>query len=148
MAERTLTQRQVSEEMGRLITKGAVYCVLIGVVATVQVFRVGWVSDWPLLLISAVGSVPALFVYSMVSLSGGRRGLFWALLPFAGFVPFLLGCYLVFVQGLWGLSRGLSVWVALRTVGVVVVGYGLVHATYRLTEFVQNLRNGSITVER
>lgn len=83
---------------------------------------------------------------------GGKVARSWsnALAAFSGFFPFILGCYLVFYQGFWGLFRlaggfafGSLVWSGVA----IFLGYKLVRQVWIVSEYADAVSNGRIRVE-
>ena len=59
MAATSFTQRQISQAMGRLVLSDAFFSAVIGVVAGVQMFRLGWSQQNLWLLFGAFASIAA-----------------------------------------------------------------------------------------
>lgn len=138
---------EVSDAIAHIITKGMLVCGVLVVFALVQLLRIGASYDHAWLLLGSIASAITLFGYPMLVYAKGRRGLMWMVLPLSGLVPYVLGCYLVFYKGLWGLREGLSALVLLRTITFVVLGYQLVVATYHATEFVRSVDEKRLRIE-
>ena len=67
----------------------------------------------------------------------GKKSIFAVIMTFAGFAPYIFGCYLVFYQGFWGLkelSTGFSVWLVVKAIASLFIGHRVVAQTYEITE--------------
>ena len=93
-------------------------------------------------LLSIIGAFAYIFA-SYVYGATGKKSLLAMLCALAGFIPYLFGCYLVFYQGFWGfkeLSTGFSVWLIIKAVVSILLGYRVVSSMYKITELDKSVK--------
>ncbi len=144
MAASTYTQRQISQALGRFVLNGVLFSVLVGAVAATQLFGGDRSSRQFWSLSGSVISIVSLYLYASTAQAAGQRSARLMVFSFCGLVPFIFGCYLFFVRGLWGLTDGLSLYNVARSIGFLVAGYGLAYSSYRLSDFIEAIRKGAI----
>lgn len=99
------------------------------------------------MIVGSFMSVLGAFAYVFASATYGTTGKksFLAMLcAFAGFLPYLFGCYLVFYQGFWGfreLSVGFSVWLIIKAIAAIILGFIIVNSTYQITELDKSVKS-------
>lgn len=133
--------------IARLIAPGAMFLVVLSIWTIIRMF---WkdVDDrriW--LLTGSIISVIILMVSPMVIQGKGIHPIIKGLVALLLFVPFVLGCYLVFYEGLWRLrfiENGFSFGIIAATIIYVVGGFGVVKATYNVSEFARSISAGTI----
>lgn len=92
------------------------------------------------MIVASVLSAMGAFIYVLSSYrygATGKKSYIAVLMVWAGFIPYLFGCYLVAYQGFWGfkeLSAGFSVWLLIKAIGAILLGYRVVNQTYHITE--------------
>jgi hypothetical protein len=103
-------------------------------------------NHYILMLIGSILSVLGAFVYIFASFAygaTGKKSILAMLCAFAGFIPYLFGCYLVFYQGFWGfkeLSTDFSIWIVIKAVAAIFLGFRIVSSTYKITEIDKSVR--------
>jgi hypothetical protein len=97
-------------------------------------------NQYLFMLVGSILSMAGIFAFVMASFSYGalgKKSFVAMLMTFAGFIPYLFGVYLTFYQGFWGfkeLSTGFSIWLVVKSLGAIVLGFWIVNKTYQITE--------------
>lgn len=149
----SLSERHIDGFISHLITKGLVALIVTAIVSVVQMFRFGVGQHYSLLLAGSLLSMVVLFAYSnrIVRERGEpRRSFARSITILGGFVPYVLGCYLVFYEGFWRLRLLLdSFSVAVVAVALlwIVAGYVVVSAIYKVSEFGRAVDDGRLKLE-
>ena len=146
--------KQFAFEAGRIYATPAMALVAIAGLYVVAGIRTQFGSRDTIVILAALLSLPILFCYPLLTPRDGARpsrGLFGALVSLGALVPYVLGCYLAFYEGLWGLVRlfsGFSFSSLLWSVVSCVLGFTIVNGMYRLTELCRAVYEGRIVVRR
>ncbi len=146
----TLKGTEVSRFIARMTTKAYFALVAVFIFASVKLILHGNVADYLWLLIGSVLSAAAIFAYSLLAIASKRKSFLLSGVAFAGFIPFLFGCYLVFYRGFWRLSNlfaEFSVWTIVAAVCFVLVGYAVVSGIHKVSEFVGLVDEGKIVLK-
>lgn len=108
--------------------------------ATTQFVRIGTEGNhYRLMMISSVLSIACVVAYMLASRNQrgiNRTGLTGGLLAALTAIPYLLGFYLIFYQGIWGFTEfqfGFTVWAGLKAIASVFLGYMVVSKMYSVT---------------
>ena len=145
--EPRIVEGDSSQFFAELIAPGAMFLIVLAIWTLI---RMVWkdVDDrriW--ILSSSIASVVIFVAIPFVLKADVIPRLVKAVAALFLFVPFGLGCYLVFVEGLYrlrflgdGFSFGLVFAALIYTVG----GFGVVKATYNVSEFGAAIKNGLI----
>ncbi len=70
-------------------------------------------------------------------------------MAFGGFLPYVLGCYLFFFEGIWqivGLFKSFSFLRLVAALVFLVAGYSLVSGCHRVSAFARGLSEGRIVI--
>jgi uncharacterized membrane protein len=145
----------VSEEQFACLTGQISQKPVFALVATVVLFLVvSLLTEFDLsrilVILAALLSLPILFLYARGTLRK-RRGIFPALVGFGGFIPYGVGCYLTFYEGLWGLVRLFKVFALSSlfwSIACCILGLAIVYGMYPLTELCRAVDEGRIVVRR
>lgn len=112
----------------------------------VSIFDRGWSTGSLVLVGGALGATLGLFLYGLTILSAAmhpRRSFALMFGTFAGFLPYLYGCYLTFYEGFWGFVRLFTEeFSLLRIVGSIVflaLGAAIVSITHDTNAFHKRL---------
>jgi hypothetical protein len=98
------------------------------------------------MVVGSVLSVVGLLAYIFASYTHGATGkksYLGMLMALSGFMPFLFGCYLIAYQGFWGykeLSHGFSVWLIIKAVVAILLGYKIVYELDKLTQLAKSVK--------
>ena len=144
----TVTEEQFAYLTGQISLKPV--CALV---ATVVLFLVvSLLTEFDLsrilVILAALLSPPIIFLYARLALQR-RRGIFQALVAFGGLIPYGLGCYLTFYEGLWGLVRLFRVFALSSlfwSIGCCILGLAIVYGMYPLTELCSAVDEGRVVV--
>ena len=114
----------------------------------VQGLRHSWNAQALLLLVGAVLAVLGMGLYGG-SLRSKKPS--WTAFGsgLGGFAPYLFGCYLVFIRGMWNarhLLQAFTIGSLLASAAFIYLGYRLVYWTGRLSEIGEGLRTGQIVI--
>lgn len=144
---------EISDFLGRIITKPGVVLVVLFLATLLQIIRHGGSTRyWVLLVGSVLAGVFLLAFGLLIAIDAGRkrRGIAPMLAALGGFVPYLFGCYLVFYEGLWRLRTlvaQFSILTIILSLLFVVGGYLVVSGTYGVSEFGRRVDEGRIVIE-
>jgi hypothetical protein len=145
----SLNGAESSMFVGKLIAIPAIGLISLMVGATIRLIQNAGAFRYWLILAGSAFSVIALLGFNILVTEGDqqRRGFLQMMVSFGLFIPYLFGCYLFFYEGLWRLLS-LKEIISARTVIVgflfTLLGYMVVKATYRSTEFSKKIRDGDI----
>jgi uncharacterized membrane protein YozB (DUF420 family) len=130
-----------------MLTQLAIPLLAVLLYACMQLILVGEQNNhYVFMVVGSILSFVGAFIYVIASYTHGatgKRSIFGMLSAFAGFIPYLFGCYLVFYQGFWGfteLSSGFSVWVVIKGMVAILLGYKIVNAIYQITELDKSVK--------
>lgn len=136
-------QRQFVDKITQL-TLPALAVLLYSIIQLIRVS--GGNNHYLFMIIGSFVAVVGAFIYVMASYTHsatGKRSILGMFSAFAGFLPYLFGCYLVFYQGFWGfqeLSTGFSIWLIIKAVVAIVLGFRIVNSMYQITEIDKSLK--------
>jgi cytochrome bd-type quinol oxidase subunit 1 len=142
-----------SDFIGKLFGVPFFGILVLAIAVIVRLIQRGPSIRYWLLLGGGLLSILILFGFSMlVARDKGekKKGLFPMFLSFSVFVPYLYGCYLCFYEGLWRLVRtfsAFSLWSLALSLLFMVLGFNVVSATYKTTEFGRKIDAGIIRIE-
>jgi len=146
----TLTGAESSILIGKLIIIPCLGLIVLSIATIVRFIQQGFYFRYWLFFGGSIISIIELFAFNFqVSNVKGekKRGVFPMLIAFGAFAPYLFGCYLFFYEGLWRLYRLIGVYSfrsLVRSALFVILGYMVVKATYRSTEFAKMVDKGQI----
>jgi hypothetical protein len=78
-----------------------------------------------------------------------KRSLLGMIVGFGAFIPYILGCYMTFYEGLWRLRHLLQEFTfttLLTSIAFVILGFSLVNGVYRVTELCYAVDKGKLIV--
>ena len=118
-------------------------------------FRDGFGGRAGLLIVSALVAWGGMFVFQRqlhqdAVTGSAERSLRNMARSFGGFLPYLLGLYLVLVEGFWTLrtvSESFSARYILGRLLFIYLGYRLVSWTYQLSKIGRSIDSGAIVIE-
>jgi hypothetical protein len=144
---------EVSHFFGKLFGVPFFGILVLAIAVIVRLIQRGPSIRYWILLGGGLLSILILFGFSiLVTKDKGekKRGLFPMLLSFSLFVPYLYGCYLCLYEGLWRLVRTFSAF-SLKSLVLSIIftilGYKVVSATYKVTEFGRKVDSGAVRIE-
>ena len=146
----TLSEEQFAYLTGRISWKPVLGLATTAVLFLSASLLTGFSKSRILVILGALLSPPILFLYSRLTLRK-RRGVFPMLVGFSGLIPYVLGCYLVFFEGLWGIVGTFRVFALsslLWSLGCCTLGLVIVYGMYPLTELCRAMDKGLITVNQ
>jgi len=143
---------EISDFLGRIITKPGVVLVVLFLTTLLQIIRHGGSTRHWVLLVGSVLAGLFLLAFVLIAIDAGRkgRGIGPMLAALGCFVPYLFGCYLVFYEGLWRLRTlvaQFSILTIIFSLLFMVGGYLVVNGTYRMSEFGRRVDEGRIVIE-
>lgn len=148
-----LKNEEISEFMAKLTGVPCFGMLVLAVAVIVRLIQKGPNIRYWLILGGGLLSILILLGFQMLVLwekGEKKRGLFPMFLAFSVFVPYLYGCYLCFYEGLWRLVRTFStfsLWSLVLSLLFMVLGFQVVSATYKVTEFGRKVDAGIIRIE-
>jgi len=149
----TLKGGEISDYIAMLIGKASGGMIILAIASVVQMFRIGIQNRYWILLAGALISVACLLVFLFIVAfidKGQKKYTFLRVLgSIAAFIPYLFGCYLTFYEGLWRLIYSispLSITALIISIIFIILGFSLVSATYKSSEFAKNVDAGSIKI--
>lgn len=129
-------QRTLSVFGGKvLVALGPVF-----IYAIIQLIRLGNIGDYLFLLVGSFVSFAAMMGYIVTTLNYGlkkRKSYLVMFLTFCGYIPYLFGCYLVFIRGFWFLIttfHNFSIFALIEALIFIILGYFVVKGFYRITQ--------------
>ena len=143
---------QFAYKAGRIYFKPALALVATAVLFLVHSLSSGFGRREVLVIIAVLVSIPALFMYPLLTPRNGkppRRGLLPMVVALGAFIAYFLGCYLTFYEGLWGLWQligAFSLSLLLWSLSCGAMGVAIVNGMYRLTELCRAVDEGRIIV--
>ncbi len=141
---------EISDYISKLITKASLGMIILAIGTIIQIIRYGIHLHYWILLVCSVLSILSLLSYSFLITWENRKkkeGILPMLIGFGAFIPYLFGCYLFFYDGIWRLLKlfhTFSWWIFFLSLIFIILGYSLVSATYKVTEFDKKIKDGSI----
>jgi hypothetical protein len=146
-----LTGAESSDFMAKMIVRPLGWVVVVIGLSIVQSFRLGMSRGYLMLGSAAFLSAITIVGYGfLIFVKPGTKSWWLVLVNYSLLIPYLLGCYLVFVRGFWRLSElttGFSIIVLLKAGAFVIVGYFLVSGLSKLTDAVRAVGEGHIVVK-
>jgi len=150
-SESQIVVTDTSDFYARLIAPGAMFLVILAIWTLVRMI---WkdVDDRRILLLT--GSIVSLVFLLTVPAAIRRETIHSAVkavVMLLMLLPFAFGCYLVAYEGLWRLrflDSGFSFGLIFATIVYAVGGFGVVKATFNISEFGRSLNAGRIRFER
>jgi hypothetical protein len=146
--------QQFAFEAGRINSRPALALVATAALFLVASLLTQFDPSRILVIVAALLSLPILFLYPLMTPRNGappQRGFLAMVLFLGGFVPYGLGCYLTFYEGIWGLGRlfrAFAVISLLWSLACCLLGLAIVNGMYRLTEICRAVDEGRIIVRR
>lgn len=147
-APRILSNIEFTLLKSRPVTRILFICVPFAITGIVQGFWHGWDFNALALIAGALFAVLGAMMYD--GAIGAPKGPAW--IPgqaVLGFFPYLFGCYLVFIRGMWNGRDTLvdfSIGRLFATIAFVYLGYRIVHWTHVLSEIGESLRTGKLVL--
>ena len=145
-----MTPRELYGAKLDLASRATAPCFMAFIYSIYRLFRTGFVdSQGFLILIASIFAFFGTAVYfSHVGYRGGKS---WMAMTSAlsGFLPYILGCYLVFYKGFWSftyLGHGFSWRGLLGPILWILVGYRIVKYIHLLSELHESIHKGEITI--
>jgi len=136
-AQKAWPQAKFSKLQGELGTP----LIFVAIYSIVCLFIYGLNGNhYAFMLLGSILAMTGMFAFVLASfLYGGtsKKSYIAMLLTLAGFAPYLFGIYITFYQGFWGfqeLSAGFSIWVVVKAIGAILIGFWIVKKTYQITE--------------
>jgi len=148
----TITTSQIQRELS--ILGGRILIVLfpISIYSIVQLVRFGNQGDYLLLFVGSILSFIATMGYIIAELKYGvkkQKSFIAMLLAFGGFIPYLFGCYLVFIDGFWSLKElvnGFSIFITIKAILFLLLGYVIVSKFYQITKLCQDVSKDGVVI--
>ncbi len=146
--------KQFAFEAGLIYSKPANALVAVALLFLGESFVNGFGRSEVLVILASLVSLPVLFLYPLLTSRDGappNRSVFGMLVRFGAFIPYGLGCYLTFYEGVWGLVQifgGFSFSALLWSLACCVLGLAIVNGMYRLTELCRAVDEHRIIVRR
>lgn len=145
---------EVSDVVSRLLVAGVLASLLVATIGMVQGLRHGFNYHYTIFLtggLLAVVALVALPLHSVAVNSGDTKktSSVGMLVSFGGFIPYLLGLYLLLYEGLWRLSElrdGFSIQVVLLSLLYVVLGFIVVRSIDRVSSFARKIDAGDVVL--
>jgi hypothetical protein len=142
-----------SDFISKLIAVPSFGILVLAIAVIVRLIQRGPSIRYWILLGGGLLSILILFGFSIIVTKDKgeqKRGMFPILLSFSLFVPYLYGCYLCLYEGLWRFVRTFSAF-SLKSLALsllfTILGYKVVSATYKVTEFGRKIHAGVIRIE-
>ncbi len=142
-AQEAWPQRQFVDKA----TQAVLPLLAVIVYSMAQLVRVGFQGNqYAFMLLVGILSIVCIFVYILASYTHGATGkksIIGMLSAFAGFIPWLFGLYLVIYQGFWGfkeLSAGFTIWIVIKALVAIFLGYRIINAMYQITEIDKSVK--------
>jgi len=143
---RTISTQELALLAARPETRIAFFSLAMVVTGAVQGFRNSWDSQSVQLIIGALASIGGMLSFGRSVVrpqSGGAAAM-------GGLFPYLFGCYVTFVRGLYPMLSifGDFSWTRVLTAVVFAfVGYRIVFWTWQLSEIASALTKGRLVVK-
>jgi hypothetical protein len=150
--KQVITVSQINETLYNLAGKAIFALFPIFIYGIIQLFRVGILIDYLILLIGCILSVAAIMGYIINELVNGirkRKSHLAMILAFGGFIPWLFGSYLFLIKGFWPLRfllKGFSITLILKSLAFIVLGFIIVSNFHKITKVGENIRNGNFII--
>ena len=145
---------EVSDAIARLLVGGLLATLTLAIIGLVQGIRHGFNHHYIIFLSGGIISPVVLIALPLhaaaVAAGKARRPSFVGMLvSFAGFIPYLLGVYLVLYEGLWRLSQlrgGFTIWVVLLSFFYVMLGFIIVKSIDRASSFARKVDGDEVVL--
>lgn len=145
---------EASDAISRLLVGGLLGTLALATIGLVQGIRYGLNHHYLIFLSAGILSAAVLLALPLhaVAVAAGKArkpSFLGMLVSFAGFIPYLLGVYLVLYEGLWRLSqlrRGFSIWVLGLAIFYVVLGFIIVRSIDRASSFARKVDRGEVVL--
>lgn len=147
-------RENVGEFIGRIGAKALGFMLILLVGSVVIIIRNGISIRSSLFFVGPILSAAGLiafnrFVIEFAATGVSKRGWIPWLNTMGAWLPYIYGCYLFFYEGLWQifvLFRSFSIIHLFLAMFCMAVGFILVNAIHRVTEFMAGLRDGRILI--
>jgi len=146
--------KQFAFEAGRIYSKPAFALAVTAALFLGASFIHAFGHREVLVILASLVCLPVLFLHPLLTPSDGappNRSVFRMLVGFGAFIPYGLGCYLTFYEGVWGLVQifgGFSLSVLSWSLVCCVLGFAIVNGMYRLTELCRAVDEHRIIVRQ
>ena len=134
----------------RMIAPGAMFLVVLVIWTVIRMIWKEVDDRRTLVVIGSLVSLMLFFIVPIVMKVKTIHSVVKAVAALLLFVPYVFGCYLVFYEGLWRLrllESGFSFGLVFATIVYTVGGFGVVKATYNISEFGRSISSGTVRVE-
>jgi hypothetical protein len=141
-----------SKQTGRMLAMPFSMLLITAIIFGAQIYLEGYAQRVAIIVFASLVSMPILFLYPLQTPRNGKAptpGLLKMLIGLGSFIPYLLGCYLVFYEGLWRLVRvfdNFSLVTVVIALAFIVIGYIIVNGCYKLTEVCRAVNDGRLIV--
>lgn len=149
-----MTGKQFARTAGRIYWKPALALLVTAALFLAEALMSGQSRRAGFVIPASLVSLPLLFLYPLLTPRDGappNRSLLGMLVGLGAFIPYGLGCYLIFYEGVWGLVQlfgGFSVTALVWALVSCVLGFAVVNGTYRLTDLSRAVDEHRIIVRR
>lgn len=146
--------KRFAADMGRMIMFPTCLLLVAAAVFGVGLLRHGFSWNSFIVMMACFVSIPVFFYYPLITPRDGARpsrGLFPMFVSFGGLVPYGLGCYLTFYEGLWGLFSlfgNFSLPGLLSGAFFSFLGFKIVDGFYKVTEICRAVDKGKLIIRR
>ena len=148
--ERPILVTDTSDFYAKLIAPGAMFLVVLSIWTVIRMIWKDVDDRRILILVMSLSSLVLFLVVPSVMRATTIHKIIKAVTALLLFAPFLFGCYLVFYEGLWRLrliEDGFSFGLLAASVIYAIGGFGVVKATYNISEFGLSVNAGKIRFE-
>jgi len=139
-----------SDFYARLIAPGAMFLVVLLIWTVIRMIWKDVDDRRILILVMSLASLVLFLVVPSVMKATTIHKVIKAVTALLLFAPFLFGCYLFFYEGLWRLrliEDGFSFGLIAASVFYAIGGFGVIKATYNISEFGLSINAGKIRFE-
>lgn len=148
-----VTASQLQREFVTLAGRVILALIPIFIYSIIQLIRIGNQADFLLLIVGCILSAVAIMGYIINELTNGvkkKKSFLAMFLAFGGFVPWIFGSYVIFINGFWSLkelANGFSSIIILKALIFVFLGYVVVSNLHKITEIGKNISSNSFIIE-